>query len=155
MVPDRPFIRELAEIECGAILGRNHVGRLAFSHNARVEVQPIHYVYVDGWIYGRTCPGIKIESLRHNWWVAFEVDEAEDVFSWRSVIVQGGFYRFTPNGGPTGQEGWERAVEAIRQLMPEAFTEQDPVPFRTVVFGIAVQEMTGRESAPVLAVSQV
>jgi hypothetical protein len=50
------------------------VGRIAFSIHDRVDIEPLLYVFVHGWIYGRTQPGRKIEVLSHHRWVAVEVD---------------------------------------------------------------------------------
>lgn len=78
--------RELSRDETEALLSRNKVGRLAFSVHDRVDIQPIHYVYERGWIYGRTSEGEKITTLEHNRWVAFEVDEVEDILDRKSVV---------------------------------------------------------------------
>lgn len=145
----RPTIRRLDRADCEAILARNHVGRLAYTRANRTDIEPVHYVYADDWIYGRTSAGRKMEILGDRWWpVAFEVDEVEDLFRWRSVAIHGGFYP-VPKESVTGQNPvWSRAVELLRTLVPETFRADDPVPERTVVFRIAVQEVTGREADP-------
>lgn len=140
----RPVFRSLDHAACVALLERNEVGRLAFADGMLVDVQPVHYVMRDGWIYGRTSPGSKLEAMKHNWRVAFEVDEIDGQYEWRSVVVHGGFYRLSPNGSPTEAARWRSALVALRTLFPATLTESDPVPFRSVVFGIAVQELTGR-----------
>lgn len=146
----QPRFRALERPEIDALLARKHVGRLAYGHGARVDVQPIHYVYDDGWIYGRTSRGEKYATVGENWsgwWpVAFEVDEVEHLFRWRSVVVHGGFYLVDPEGSAADREAWARAVELLRALVPETLAPGDPVPFRDVVFRIAVQEATGREA---------
>jgi nitroimidazol reductase NimA-like FMN-containing flavoprotein (pyridoxamine 5'-phosphate oxidase superfamily) len=139
-----PNIRELSRAEIDEVLARNHVGRIAYSFRDRVDIEPIHYVYHDGWIYGRTQPGTKLTVVQHNYWVAFEVDEVEDIFGWRSVVVRGGFYILIDEGTAQSRELREQAIEQIRRLTPEAFTDADPVPFRDIVFRIAVQEVEGR-----------
>jgi nitroimidazol reductase NimA-like FMN-containing flavoprotein (pyridoxamine 5'-phosphate oxidase superfamily) len=141
-----PEFRDLTREEIDEVLSRNHVGRLAFSHRDRVDIEPIHYVYDEGWIYGRTSPGTKLTTIAHNYWVAFEVDEIQALFRWRSVVVRGGFYIFPEDGAPREVEARERAIELLRRLVPGTFTDHDPVPFRTVIFGIAVQEVEGREA---------
>lgn len=127
-----------------SVLARNHVGRLAYCSGTKVGVRPLHYVFRDGWIYGRTTEGEKVDALRNNWWVGFEVDEVEGAFDWRSVIVHGGFYALSRTGAGTERQRYDRAVDTLRSAMPDAFTEADPVPERTLVFGIAVQEISGR-----------
>ena len=39
-------------------------------------------------------------------------------------------------------------VKRVRALIPETGTPDDPVPFRSIVFQIQVDSMTGRESSP-------
>ena len=153
-VQSRPKFRRLSPEECKEILARNHVGRLAYALGARVDIEPLHYVYADGWIYGRTSHGAKLDATGNNfygWWpVAFEVDEVEGIFAWRSVVVHGGMNTAPSEGEPTEQEReiWEAALEKVRTLIPETFGEDDPTPFRTVLFRISVTEVSGREATP-------
>lgn len=143
-------IRELDREEIDAILARNHVGRIGYTRGRRIDIQPVHYVYSEGWIYGRTSAGTKYRALgetAYRWWpVVFEVDEVEDLFHWRSVLVQGGFYVLSPEGSDEMRETWENALELLRTLVPATLQADDPVPHRTVLFRIAVQEVTGRTS---------
>jgi uncharacterized protein len=145
----RPRFRDLEPHECEALLARNHVGRLAFAQGNRVDIEPLHYVHHEGWLYGRTSHGAKLEVTGYDWWpVAFEVDEVEDVFRWRSVVVHGGFHVLDEHGPEWERSEWRRGVELLRELVPDTFAEGDPVPHRRVLFRISVQEITGRESIP-------
>lgn len=145
----QPRIRRLDKEECEQILSRNHVGRIAYAWKNHVDIQPLHYVYDGQWLYGRTSPGTKMDVTGDQWWpVAFEVDEVEGVFQWRSVVVHGGFYAIDENGPEWEEASFNRGVDLLRELIPETFTPGDPVPFRTVVFRIAVQEISGREATP-------
>ncbi|MEW5931009.1 MAG: pyridoxamine 5'-phosphate oxidase family protein [Gemmatimonadota bacterium] len=144
-----PRIRTLDRAECDAVLARNHVGRIAYARGNRIDIQPVHYVYHEGWIYGRTRHGALLETTGETWWpVAFEVDEAEELFRWRSVVVHGGFYTVPPDGAEDQQREWEQAVALLRGLLPETFTPDDPVAFRQVLFRIAAQDVSGREALP-------
>ncbi len=140
------LFRDLSREETEALLRRNKVGRLAFTFHDRVDIQPIHYVYERGWIYGRTSEGEKIATLEHNRWVAFEVDEVEDIFDWRSVVVHGSFWKLPPRGSPHAEELWTRAANLVSQIVPGALTERDPVAFRHILFRIAVGDAIGREA---------
>lgn len=145
----RPRIRPMERDEIDALLERNHVGRLAYARGNQVDIEPIHYVFSDGWIYGRTSHGAKIEATGTSWWpVAFEVDEVDDLFDWRSVVVHGGFYAIAPDRVGEMEEAWMRGVGLLRRLIPETLREGDPVPGRDIVFRIAVQEATGRVCTP-------
>ena len=144
-----PRFRSLNRNEIDAILARNHVGRLAYARGNRVDIEPLHYVYSNGWIYGRTSPGTKIETTGTDWWpVAFEVDEIEELFRWRSVVVHGGFYVIPKHGAEWQQEEWMRGLGLLRRLIPDTFREDDPAPHRNLIFRIAVQEASGREAIP-------
>ena len=138
--------RELSREEIETILLRNKVGRLAFSFHDRVDVQPIHYVYERGWLYGRTSEGDKITALVHNQWVAFEVDEVTDLFDWRSIVIHGSFWIMHPRGSPRAEELWTKAAELVSKIVPGALTETDPVAFRQTLFRIAVSDVRGREA---------
>lgn len=140
----RPDIREMRPAQVKAMLRRHNVGRIAFSFHDSVDIRPIHYVYSDGWLFGRTSPSDKLVTLRHNQWVAFEVDEVSGPFDWASVIVRGTFHRLALEGSVYDRLLYDRAVRRIRKLAPGALTDDDPVPFRTEVFGISIDQATGR-----------
>ena len=139
----RPAFRTLDRGEVELLLRRNNVGRLAYSFRDRVDIAPIHYVFADGWIYGRTAPGTKLLTLAHNPWVAFETDEVQSLTAWRSVVVKGRVYVL---GDDAPHEAYERALARLRALVPEALTSDDPTPARTVLFRISVDEVEGRAS---------
>ena len=139
-------IRELSRDEIEAMLLRNRVGRLAYSLHDRVDIEPIHYIYERGWLYGRTSEGDKLATIKHNQWVAFEVDEVTDMFDWRSLVLHGSFWVLHPRGGPHAEELWKKAAELVTRIVPGALTESDPVAFRQTIFRIAVADVRGREA---------
>lgn len=140
-----PRFRELTRSEIDALLARNNVGRMAYARGSHIDIEPLHYVYANGWLYGRTSPGRKLDVAARDWWpVAFEVDEVDDLFRWRSAVVHGGFYTLDPRGAAWEREEAEKAIALLRTLLPQTFTEGDPVPGRTVLFRIAVQEVSGK-----------
>jgi uncharacterized protein len=146
--PSGPRIRELSRAECEALLTRNNVGRLAYAHAARVDIEPLNYVFSDGWIYCRTSRGAKIAVIEHQPWVAFEVDEVDALFDWRSVVVRGGAHFLDTGSTAVRQHAFAHGVELLRQLVPGTGTDHDPVPFRQLVMGIHLDEVTGRAASP-------
>jgi nitroimidazol reductase NimA-like FMN-containing flavoprotein (pyridoxamine 5'-phosphate oxidase superfamily) len=143
--PNPTFV-ELTRDEAEAILGRNRVGRLAFAFHDRVDIQPLSYAFENPWIYLRTQEGAKISTLTHNRWAAFEVDEIDGPFDWRSVVVRGGVYLMDPAHGTTDEATYHHAVALLRRLTPGALTVTDPVPFRDVILRLHVDELTGRQA---------
>lgn len=142
-----PTFRELSRDECDALLARNHVGRVAFSFHDRVDLEPVHYVYADGWLYGRTAPGAKVAILRHHPWVAFEIDEVEGLFDWRSVVVHGVVDMPEADGSPADREAYERILAQIRTVLPSALGTSDPAPERVLPFRIHVDTISGRAAS--------
>ena len=145
--PTGPEFRELSRDECEALLRAGHVGRLAYAHHDRVSIEPIHYVYRDGWLVGRTARGSKLETLAHNPYVALEADVVRDAFDWESVVARGTFYVLRPAGNATERASWERALAMLRELLPATLGPDDPTPFRDVLFHIHVDELTGRAAS--------
>jgi nitroimidazol reductase NimA-like FMN-containing flavoprotein (pyridoxamine 5'-phosphate oxidase superfamily) len=109
---------------------------------------PIHYVHEDGWLYGRTAAGTKLEMVVHNRWVAFEVDEVRALFDWQSVVIKGGLYLLRREGSEHEQAIYHKGVALVRTLVPEAMTPDDPVPERALLFRVHLDEITGRAAIP-------
>lgn len=146
--PLGPVIRDLSRAECEAMLARGYIGRIAYAVGSRVDIEPINYVYADGWIYCRTSPGTKTAILAHHRWAAFEVDEVDGLFDWRSVVVRGSVYLLNSHSPPVAQHSFAHGVELLRKLFPRTGTEHDPVPFRGLVLRLHLDEVTGRAATP-------
>ena len=142
-----PRLRDLKRREAEAVLSRNFVGRVAFAGARRVEIFPVHYVFVNDAIIGRTSLGTKYMTWLARTEVAFEVDEAEGLFEWRSVIVRGTVTVLRSRGTSEEHLAYEQALSAFRKLMPAAFTARDPTPQRAILFAIALEEITGRQAS--------
>lgn len=134
----------LTPAECAEVLERNHVGRLAFRQRRWVEMQPLGYVAQGRWIFLRSAYGAKLEAITRDPFVAFEVDEIEGPFDWRSVLVHGTIYVLQDGGGSRGEHQARRALDALRTVMPETLSESDPIPERQIIYGLHIQEVTGR-----------
>jgi hypothetical protein len=142
MAQRKPQFRSLSERQCRALLRRAHVGRVAFTFKDRVDIEPISYLSDGDWLYCRTQAGTKLVQMRHNPWVAFEVDEVDGPFDWKSAVVRGTAYFLG-----TEHPDFAKAVRRLRRLDPRIFTPDDPVPARTIVFRIHINEMTGRSAS--------
>lgn len=142
-----PQFFALSREECAEILARNHVGRLAYRDGRQIHIVPLGFVARDDVLFLRSAYGTKMEALSRDPFVAFEVDEIDGPFDWRSVVVQGTIYVVERDGSAAER----RAAEAIRSVMPQAFTERDPAPDRQMLYGLHIHEINGRmaQSVPV------
>jgi uncharacterized protein len=88
--------------------------------------------------------------------VAFEVDEIEGLFQWRSVVVHGAVYfletppLLTKDRKPDDEAGaaYDAAVQQLRRLVPSALGRDDPTPERSIIYRIHANEINGREASP-------
>jgi nitroimidazol reductase NimA-like FMN-containing flavoprotein (pyridoxamine 5'-phosphate oxidase superfamily) len=142
----RPLFSALSPTQCEQMLARHHIARLAYSHQDRVDVEPIHYVFHDQWIYMRTQPGTKLSRIVHNPWVALEIDESRALFDWDSVVVRGRLQLLDNGPHDAARARYRTAVEALRTLIPEALTKDDPTPDRTIICGVFVDALEGRRA---------
>jgi uncharacterized protein len=151
-------IVELSREEGLRLLAAQRVGRIAFSFHDRVDIEPIAYVYDDGWIYARTSPGTKLTTVRHHPYVAFEIDDIRGAGDWRSVVVHGTIYFLDPEpdrepdpargiaGGTADRQAHAHALRVLRTLDPAALTAGDATPYRHQLFRIHVDQLTAREA---------
>ncbi len=84
-------MKELTQEECLALLADNYIGRMAYITEGRAEVIPITYYYdpVQHAVISYSGEGHKIEAMRRNGSVSFQVDEISALDKWRSVLLYG------------------------------------------------------------------
>ena len=108
------MIHELHPDEIESVLHRHHVGRLACVLAGEPYIVPITYTYQDGFIYGHTLPGQKLDAMRAEPRVSFEVDERWETDTWRSVVVRGVFEELTTENDRNA------ALAALHGTYPDA-----------------------------------
>jgi nitroimidazol reductase NimA-like FMN-containing flavoprotein (pyridoxamine 5'-phosphate oxidase superfamily) len=135
---------ELSRDDSLALLGQSHVGRIAFTFHDRVDIEPISYVFAQNYVVARTSPGTKLTTMRHHPWVAFQVDDIQGPYDWRSVTVRGALHFVEPSGGDRDREAYEHAIELLRSWESDLLTAEDPAPHRNQIFRIFVDDVTGR-----------
>jgi uncharacterized protein len=89
------MLRQLNEEESAGILQSNSVGRLGCTDGENVYIVPINYQYEKESILCYSLEGLKIDLMRKNPSVCFEVDEITDPYNWKCVIINGSFEEIT------------------------------------------------------------
>jgi nitroimidazol reductase NimA-like FMN-containing flavoprotein (pyridoxamine 5'-phosphate oxidase superfamily) len=85
------MLGELNDSQMISILSSQALGRLACTDGEHPYIVPLTYTYDGEYIYGQTSEGTKLEILRKNPNVCFEVDRLTDMRNWQSVIAYGTF----------------------------------------------------------------
>jgi nitroimidazol reductase NimA-like FMN-containing flavoprotein (pyridoxamine 5'-phosphate oxidase superfamily) len=106
------MIRVLASEEVERVLRAEVVGRIGCHAGTRTYVVPVCYAYEDGAIYAHSDYGQKIDMMRQNPMVCFEVDHVEDLVNWNSAICWGAYEELE------GVEA-ERALQLVQQRLAE------------------------------------
>jgi nitroimidazol reductase NimA-like FMN-containing flavoprotein (pyridoxamine 5'-phosphate oxidase superfamily) len=89
------MLRELDDNQIEALLKDQLIGRLG-CHSAGVTyIVPVNYVYDGTNIYCHSAKGMKIDMMRKNPEICFEVDKIKDMTDWQSVIAWGRFEEIT------------------------------------------------------------
>ncbi len=86
---------ELTDAEIDQLLHRQRIGRIGSAAVGHVEITPIIYGYDGTSIYGHSRFGRKIQYMRGNPEVCFEVEEVVDPTSWRVVVLNGTYEELT------------------------------------------------------------
>ena len=89
------MLAKLNELEIEDLLRQQIVGRIGCHSDGVTYVVPISYAYDGQYIYARTDEGLKLEMMRRNPVVCFEVDQFNNMANWKSVVVMGGFQEIT------------------------------------------------------------
>lgn len=75
--------------EIDNILHSQIIGRIGCHSDNTTYVVPISYAYDGEFIYALTREGLKINIMRQNRCVCFEVEDIPDLGNWKSVICWG------------------------------------------------------------------
>lgn len=85
------MIKELKPGEIEELLSSQFVGRIGCYCNGQNYIVPLSYAYDGSYIYIITNEGKKLDMMRKNPGVCFQVDKLEDMTHWKSVISWGVF----------------------------------------------------------------
>jgi nitroimidazol reductase NimA-like FMN-containing flavoprotein (pyridoxamine 5'-phosphate oxidase superfamily) len=146
------IIREMTADECRGVLERMNLGRLACAHDNQPYVVPVYFSYRGGFLYGFSTPGQKIEWMRSNPLVCFEVDERTDRDHWVSVVVAGRFQELpdTPEFAAERAQAHEalskRAAWWEYASVPGAEWRRKGGPFVSVFYRIRIDNITGHRA---------
>ena len=138
-----------AEIE--EVLQTNILGRIGCHAHNTTYVVPISYAYKNKTVYCHSRAGTKIEMMRINPEVCFQVDSLKDMANWKSVIAWGDFEELTDKD--ERKSALQCLVDRVLPTLSSETTHLSsswPFPpddlneITGIVFKISLNKMTGR-----------
>lgn len=127
------------------------VGRIGCHAGDITYVVPISYAYDGEYIYAHTFEGMKVEMMRKNPKICFQIDDTKDLSNWQSAILWGEFEELArePERTRALRKLTERKLPLISsetmQLTSQwPFQDEDVSKISGVVFRIRITEKTGR-----------
>ena len=127
------------------------VGRIGCHAKDVTYVVPISYAYDGAYIYGHTFEGMKVDMMRKNPKVCFQVDDTTDLANWQSAVLWGEFEELAE--GPERMLALHKLTERRLPLISSEtmhltsqwpFRDEDVSKISGIVFRIRVTEKTGR-----------
>jgi uncharacterized protein len=145
------MLGSLDSIQIEEVLIRQVVGRIGCSAEGVTYVVPISYAYDGEYIYGHTMGGMKIDMMRKNPEVCFEVEDMRDMANWKTVISWGKFEELPKK--TERDKALQILIDRILPLISSQTTHlspqwpfpvDDPENIKGIVFRIRLKEKTGR-----------
>lgn len=145
------MLGELNSSQIENVLQGEVIGRIGCHADDITYVVPVSYVYDGVYAYAHTKEGLKIEMMRTNPMVCFEVDVIENMSNWRSVIAWGKFEEIKKP--EERKAGMQKLIDRIMPLMTSETTphhamveahSKDVGNMPGIVFRIKLNKKTGR-----------
>jgi uncharacterized protein len=147
------MIGHLTAEQIEAVLKENVLGRIGCHDGKKNYVVPINYVYDGKHIIAHSAVGMKVEMMRKNPAVCFEVDEMKSFTNWRSVIAWGEYQELTEE-----RDRYQALKLFVERMMHMKISETALLPAipagkvhsqfagnsKPVIYRIVLTEKTGR-----------
>ncbi|MGY4540035.1 nitroimidazol reductase NimA-like FMN-containing flavoprotein (pyridoxamine 5'-phosphate oxidase superfamily) [Mucilaginibacter sp. UYNi724] len=146
------MLRELNDYQIEALLKDQLVGRIGCHAAGVTYIVPVNYLYDGTDIYCHSAKGMKIEMMRENPLVCFEVDNIKEITNWESVIAWGKFEEITEM--EEKQKVLQKLTERITPYMMDdsitrehGFVDKEGdigTTVELIIYKIVVSKKTGR-----------
>lgn len=149
------MLGELTPEQIDEVLLKHTAGRIGCTDGLKTYVVPISYAFNGTYLAAHSRPGMKIDIMRKNPFVCFQVDEIDDHANWRSVIVWGNYEEVTDPKeryyvmkflvGHLLQQHHASETAGVPEMSLELAQSEHELPvLRSVVYRIRIKEKTGR-----------
>jgi uncharacterized protein len=132
-------------------LKNQFIGRIGCHAENITYVVPISYAYDGTYIYAHTFEGMKINLMRKNPKVCFEIDDTKNLANWQSVVAWGEFEEL--KGGKERDEALQKLNARVLPIITSEtmhispqwpFPAEDTAAIEGIAYRIRLTEKTGR-----------
>jgi uncharacterized protein len=145
------MLGDLNEDQIRNVLASQALGRLACTDGKHPYIVPVTYAYDGTYIYGQSNEGKKLNILRKNPQVCFEVDMMTDMANWQSVLVFGKFEELKAAAAETAKDILFNRVFSLMTsstIHPNQHAVDDTVDdsnrVKRIMYRILIEKVTGR-----------
>lgn len=146
------MLGELNELQIDHLLLSQFVGRIGCTIGKKPYIIPVTYVFDGKYIIGQSKEGFKLDAMRKNPSVCFEVDSIVNMTNWQSAIISGTFNELQGEVADTAREYlfnhmWPLLTSATihpHQHESSISAVDDTNRVKPVMYRIRVDEKTGR-----------
>ena len=145
------MLGKLNDNEVDNLLLSQSVGRIGYTNGKEPFITPVTYTYDGEKIIGQTSEGMKMDIIRENPMVCFEVDIMSGMDNWKSVLVSGTFQELT---GEKSDKAREYLFNQVLTLMTSCSIHQhqhevtgivdDTNRVKPIMYQINITKKTGR-----------
>jgi hypothetical protein len=145
------MLGELTNAQMDDLLKKQAIGRLGYRDNRKSYITPVTYAYDGKYIYGQTDEGLKLNIIRENPSVCFEVDSIINMANWETVLLWGHFEELEND---TAKKAREFLYNNLLDLLTSttihlhkhdhSYEEDDKNRIKQIVYRIGIAERTGR-----------
>jgi uncharacterized protein len=141
----------LTNLQMDDLLKKQAVGRLGYRDDRRYYITPVTYAYDGKYIYGQTNEGLKLNIIRDNPYVCFEVDAILNMANWECVMLWGHFEELENDTAKIAREYlYNNLLDMLTSTTIHLHTHDhsreadDKNRIKQVVYRISIVERTGR-----------
>lgn len=136
------------------LLAENYIGRLGYIWKERAEIIPITYFYEaeHNTLLSYSGQGSKIDAMRKNPLITFQVDEIHSLEKWKSILLFGKFEELTGIDAKYRlrlfSEGVKKTIKNNGKSSPgfiNDFSSKTSNSDTPIVYRIYIQEIVGRK----------
>ena len=145
------MLGELNNMQIDNLLLSQAIGRIGYSNGKRIFITPVTYAFDGKNIIGQSQEGAKLQVMRTNPSVCFQVDMILNMANWQSVLIHG-IYRELK--GKEAEEAREILFNRVMPLTTSATIHghehrttaviDDSNRIKPVMYKIKIKEKSGR-----------